>query len=170
MKVNFAEREKWLFFLVVLVAIFYVFFQFIFFPKLESFFSLAQKLNLDKQQLTIYEEKSKALKQLELAPLEQLRAAKTKEKQTIEALQYISHSMSKLNIDLVSIRPRTQEVPVDFAKAIFFDIHFIGSYKNIYSFMEEISDLPILILVDSMIMKKSENADVEVSMVLSVYY
>ena len=165
-----SDREKWLFFLMVLAGLLYVFFQFLYLPKMGEIFSSKRKLVLDQQQLTAYEEKAKVLEKLEMAPLNLLRATKTKEEQTIEALRYISYSLSKLKLDLVSIKPRTQEIPVDFAKAIFFDINFTGQYKDIYGFMKELGDLPILILVDSMNMVQGEPLQVEVLLVLSVYY
>jgi Tfp pilus assembly protein PilO len=170
MKLKFSDRERWLLFATILVVVLYILYQFLYLPKSLELASLNQKLDIEKQQLRMNEEKAKILENLEMAPLEKLRAQKSKEEQTIEALKYISSAVSKLNIDLTSIRPRLSEVTVGSAKSIFFDLNFVGKYNDIYRFMQVLENLPILILVDSMDMSNSGVGLVRVIMVLSVYY
>ena len=170
MKINISERERWLLFVTVLIAVFFVFYYFLYIPKSHEVSSLRQELSGKLLELQTDEQKVKLLESLEIAPVEKLRSHKTKEEQTLEALKYVSQAISRLNLDLISIRPRTEVVDVGAAKAIFFDINFIGYYNDIYRFMQTLENLPILILVDSMEMKKADKAQVNVTMVLSVYY
>lgn len=170
MKLKLSDRERWLLFGTALVLIFYLFYTFLLNPKLSEIDSLNQKagtLNLD---LKVSKEKVKILQSLELLPMEKIRAKKTKEEQTLEALKYITGEISKLDLKLLTLRPRAEERAVGSAKAIYFDLTFTGKYNTIYKYMQALSKLPILILVDSLTMSKSEGPDLSVTMVVSVYY
>ena len=170
MKLKLSDRERWLLFGTLLVVVFYLFYTFLLNPKLTEIDSLNQKnssLNLD---LRVSKEKVRILQSLELLPMEKIRAKKTKEEQTIEALKYITAEISKLDLKLLTLRPRGEERAVGSAKAIFFDLTFSGKYNTIYKFMQAVSRLPILILVDSLTMTKGEGPDLGVTMVVSVYY
>ena len=112
----------------------------------------------------------KLLEALELRPLEKLRSKKTKEEQTIEALRYISLAVSKMDLDLLSIKPRMAEKSIGSAKVIYIDMTFLGRYNTVYRFMQAFEMLPILFLVDSMTMAKTSSKLLRVSMVVSVYY
>jgi len=169
MKMKFSEREQWLLFAAALMAVCYLAYQMFFLPKGMEVFTLSQKLTIESGKLKNFEEKAKVLKTIETAPLEKLRTNKSKERQTIEALRYIAQAVSNLDVDLVSIRPQN-ESSAGSAKTILFNIELYGSYNNIYKFMKTLSDLPILILIDSMNMVRGENSKVNVSLTLSVYY
>ena len=88
----------------------------------------------------------------------------------VEALQHISAIITNLNLDLISIRPHKEEIIVDQAKAILFDVDFIGTYGNVFRFMQALEKLPILILIDSANLKRADKGMVAVSAVLSIYY
>jgi len=171
MKFKLSERERWLLLITILVGAFYIFYSFLFTPLSSETSSLDQKLNSLKLDLRVSEEKAQLLQNLEITPLERLRAKKGKEEQVIEALTYISREVSKLKLNLLSIRPRLQERVVDSAKAIYIDLTFVSKYNDIYKFMQALEKLPILILVDSMSMSKGAEArELNISLVLSVYY
>ena len=171
MKLKLSERERWLLLAAVLLGVFCVFYVFILGPGMTEISSLSSKLNSLKVELKTSEEKAKILQSLELTPLEKLRAKKGKEEQVIEALNYIAKEVSRLNLNLLSIRPRLTEQAVDSAKVIFIDLTFLTRYNTIYKFMQALEKLPILILVDSMTMSRGvEGGDLSVSIVLSVYY
>lgn len=170
MKLKLSDRERWLLFGTALALVFYLFFTFLLNPKLLEIDSLNQKagsLNLD---LKVSKEKVRILQNLELLPMEKIRAKKTKEEQTLEALKYITAEISKLDLKLITLRPRVEERVVGSAKAIYFDLTFTGKYNTIYKYMQSLSKLPILILVDSLTMTKSEGPNLSVTMVVSVYY
>lgn len=170
MKLKLSDRERWLLFGTLLVLVFYIFYTFLLNPKLSDIDSLKQKSNTLNLDLKVSKEKVKILQNLELMPMEKIRAQKTKEEQTIEALKYITEQISKLNLKLLTLKPQGEERAVGSAKAIYFDLTFSGRYNVIYKFMQALSKLPILILVDSLTMTKSETSDLNVTMVVSVYY
>lgn len=170
MKITLSDRERWLLFITMLLIGFYIFFQFLYIPRADEVAILKEKLSKQELQLNTIEQKVKLLEALELRPLEKLRAKKTKEEQTIEALRYISSTISKLDLDLLSIKPHMEEKSVGSAKVIFIDMTFLGKYNTVYRFMQAFEMLPILILVDSMTMTKSGSELLRVSMVVSVYY
>ncbi len=170
MKLKLSEREKWLLFATLVFAVLYLFITFLYGPKAAENDSLKEKLKAQKLDLKTSQDKAKILQSLELTPLENLRSQKTKEEQVIDALQYISKEVSKLQLNLLFIRPRLEERVVDSAKAVFIDLTFTGRYNDIYKFMAALEKLPILILVDSMDMSKTQGPNINVNMVLSVYY
>lgn len=170
MNFKLAEREKLLLYAAgILIFIYFVLNSFLL-AQISEIFKANSMLLHDREQLSIYEKKIEHLKDLEKASIAKVRESKTKEEQTIDAIKYIAGSISSLGLDLVSIKPKGGEVAVGSAKAIFFEIDFVGSYNRAYRFMGELSRLPILILVDSMTMNSSGKGDVRVSIVLSVYY
>ena len=170
MKINISDRERWLLFIIVLLIGFYIFFQFLYVPRADEVGILKARLSKQKLRLNTIEQKVKLLKALELRPLEKLRAKKTKEEQTIEALRYISSTISNLDIDLLSIRPRPEEKSMGSAKVVFIDMTILGRYNTVYRFMQAFEMLPILIMVDSMTMSKTDSNLLKISMVVSVYY
>ena len=153
-----------------IIILCYIFLQFIIVPKAKEIGSLNAKLSSQRQDLKTAKAKESLLKSLEEGTLQKQRLGKTKEEQTIEALQLISKSIATLDLDLVSIRPHPEEVIVETARAILFDVTFIGSYNSIYKFMDELEKLPILILIDSIELKRADKGAVSTSIVLSVYY
>jgi Tfp pilus assembly protein PilO len=170
MKLKLSERERWLLFGTLLALVFYLFYVFLLNPKLSAVDSLNQKLRSLNLDLKVSKEKVKILQSLELLPMEKIRAKKTKEEQTIEALKYLTAEISKLQLKLLTLRPRGEERAVGSAKAIYFDLTFSGKYNTIYKFMQALDKLPILILVDSLTMSKGEGPGLNVAMVVSVYY
>jgi Tfp pilus assembly protein PilO len=171
MKMILSEREKWLLFGSAVAVAYYFFSTFLFLPKMAEIDSLKERIRISQQDLKTSQDKAKVLEKLEVTPLEKLRQKKNKEEQVIDALQYISREVSKLRLNMLSIRPRMEERTVDLAKAVFIDLSFSGRYNDIYKFMSALEKLPILILVDSMEMTKSKTgSDVKVTMILSVYY
>ncbi len=170
MKIKLSERERWLLFVTILTLVFYVFFQYLYAPRSSENDALTERLKMQRLELRTSQEKARILQNLELIPLEKQRAKKSKEEQVIEALQHISLEVSKLKLNMLSIRPRLEEKNVDSAKAVFMDIAFTGRYNVIYKFMSALEKLPILIMVDSMSMKKTETSEINVNMVLSIYY
>ncbi len=170
MKIKLSDRERWLLVATGLVLVLYLFFQFFYLPKSKEIGSLRQKFMSQKRDLATAKVKAELLKSLEEGTLGAQRLKKTKEEQTIEALQHISKIISSLDLDLVSIKPHPEEVAVGAAKAILFDVDFSGSYNNVYKFMQALEKLPILILVDSIDLKRADKGDISVFMILSVYY
>lgn len=170
MKLKLSERERWLLLVTTIVVVFYVFYTFLLTPISTQIGSQQQKLTALKLDLRVAEEKAKLLQKLELLPLQTMRAKKNKEEQVIEALNYISSTISKLDLTLLSIRPRLTEQAVGSAKVIFIDLSFSAGYNKIYQFMGALEKLPILILVDSMTMSRGSGQNLSVSMVVSVYY
>ena len=170
MKITLSERERWLLFVTMLLVGFYIFFQFMYVPRADEATALKDRLGKEELQLNTIEQKVKLLEALELRPLEKLRSKKTKEEQTIEALRYISLAVSKMDLDLLSIKPRMAEKSIGSAKVIYIDMTFLGRYNTVYRFMQAFEMLPILILVDSMTMSKTSSKLLRVSMVVSVYY
>jgi len=170
MKLKLSERERWLLLATTIVVVFYVFYTFLLTPVSTQIGSQQQKLSALKLDLRVAEEKAKLLQKLELMPLQTLRAKRNKEEQVIDALNYISKTISKLDLTLLSIRPRLTEQSVGSAKVIFIDLAFSAGYNKIYQFMGALEKLPILILVDSMTMSRGSGQNLSVSMVVSVYY
>lgn len=170
MKLKIAEKEKWLAFGAAAVVAFLILAQTLFVPIAGRIIDLAQKKAAADKQLKIYKEKEKILEKLEISPLEQARSTKTKEDQTILALRYISQTASKLNLDLVSIKPLNEEKTVQSVKVIYFNVDFSGRYMNIYKFHKALEKLPILMLVDRIEMVRGDKADVRASILLSIYY
>ena len=164
------DREKWLVFATILVLVFYFFFNFLYSPKSAENYKAGEAIKIKKLELNTGLEKLKLLKALEQMPLRTAEAQKSKEDVVIEALQHISREVSKLKLAMSSIRPRLEEKAVESARAVFIDLAFTGNYNTVYRFMSALEKLPVLILVDSMDMTKSEAADVNVTMVLSIYY
>ncbi|MFA4967521.1 MAG: type II secretion system protein GspM [Candidatus Margulisiibacteriota bacterium] len=165
-----SDRERWLLLAVGLLLALYVFSQYLYFPKAGENRALREKLNAKRLDLKISAEKVKILEKLELEPIENVAKRVTKDQQVIAALQYISKEVSKLKLNLQSIRPRLEEKQVDLANTVFFDITFSGRYNEIYKFLSALERLPILILVDSMEISGTDTSDVRVNMILSVYY
>lgn len=170
MKFKIAEREKWLIYGAGAIIALAILAQILFIPLTAQIIDLAQKLAAADKQLSNYKEKEKVLEKLEISPLEQSRSAKTKEDQTILALRYISQTASKLNLDLVSIRPLYEEKMVQSVKVIYFNVDFSGRYANIYKFHKALESLPILILVDKIDMQRGDKADVRAKILMSIYY
>jgi Tfp pilus assembly protein PilO len=164
-----SEREKWLLLATAVFLAFYFFFNLLYSPKAAENYKMGETLKAKKLELNTAQEKIKIFKSMELMPVKKTRA-KGKEEVVVEALQYISREVSKLKLNMMSVRPRLEEKAVDSAKAVFMDLTFVGNYNTIYRFMSALEKLPILILVDSMDMTKSGSVDVKVNMVLSIYY
>lgn len=164
------DREKWLVFATLLVLIFYFFFNFLYTPKAADNYKASEAIKVKRLELNVGYEKLKLLKSLEQMPLRTAEAQKSKEDVVIDALQHISREVSKLKLVMSSIHPRLEEKAVESAKAVFIDLAFTGNYNTVYRFMSALEKLPILILVDSMDMTKSGPTDVNVNMVLSIYY
>jgi len=164
-----SEREKWLLLATMVFVAFYLFFNFLYSPKAADNYKIGETLKAKRLELNTAQEKIKILTSLELMPIKKTRE-RGKEEVVVEALQHISREVSKLKLNMLSIRPRLTEKAVDSANAVFMDLTFVGSYNTIYKFMSALEKLPILILVDSMDMTKSGSVDVKVNMVLSIYY
>jgi len=170
MKINLSERERLLVIIVGLVLVFAFFYWAVFQPKLKEIFILWRQLKEVNLQYKLANEKSLLLKNMEVTPLENLRAKKGKEEQILEALHYIAKEISRLDLNLLSIRPRHEERTVDLAKVVFLELTFTGKYNLIYKFMEALEKLPILIMVDSMAISRGSDSQLSVNMVLAVYY
>ncbi len=170
MNLKLSERERWLAILAVAALAFYFFYSFFHLPISTNIREKRENLKQTERELALSEEKLKLLQSIEEGDLEKFREKKSKQQQTIEAIKYLSDSFNKNGIDLVSIKPRPEEIVVDAAKAIYFDIEFVGTYPSIYRFIKEIDKLPILILVDSIKFKKGDKGKITASMVLSTYY
>lgn len=170
MKINISDRERLLLIIAGLVLVFAFFYWVIFQPKLKEIFTLRQQLKEVNLQYKLANEKSLLLKNMEVTPLEKLRANKGKEEQILEALHYLAKEISRLDLNLLSIRPRNEERTVDLAKVVFLELTFTGKYNPIYKFMSALEKLPILIMVDSMTMSRGSDAQLSVNMLLAVYY
>lgn len=170
MKFKFSERERIIFLASLLVLILYFVCTYLYFPKFNEIAKLSLDLSKMNIELKTVKEKALLLQSLEAGTVEDPRIKKTREEQTIEALKYLSSVISESKLDLISIKPRPEEVIVSSAKAILFDIELIGSYNDVYGFMRHLEKLPILILIDSANLKRGDKSLVVMSVVLSVYY
>lgn len=170
MKIKLSEREKWLLLAAGLLFVAFVFFQYLYLPKSAENYALREKLKNKRLELKTSLEKARILEKLELEPVENLARRVTKDQQVMVALHHISREVAKLKLNLQSIRPRLEEIPVDSAKSVFFDLSFTGKYNDIYKFMAALEKLPILILVDSLEMNGTGSSELRVNMVLSIYY
>ena len=170
MKMKLTEREKWLLLTAGLLFVVYVFFQYLYLPKSAENYSLKEKLKAKRLELKTSQEKTRILEQLELGPVQNAAKRRTKDQQVMAALCYISREVSKLKLNMQSLRPRLEEVQADPVKAVFFDLAFTVKYNEIYKFLAALEKLPILILVDSIQMSGTGSSDLRVNMVLSVYY
>ncbi|MBI5701652.1 type II secretion system protein M [Candidatus Saganbacteria bacterium] len=170
MKIKFSDRERLLLILAGVILVLYFFIQFVYLPKSNEIYKLSRILNKDKEDLRTAKEKEKLLQSLEENPLQKTTAKKTKNEQIVEALKHLSPVITRLKLDLVSMRPRNEEMKIDSANAINFDIEFKASYNNVYKFLKALESLPILILVDSIDLKRIGRGIVAAKFILSVYY
>lgn len=170
MKINLSEREKWLLFAGLAAIVLFIAAQSFYFPIFEKIMPANAELASSKEMIRTSEQKLRTLEKLEILPLENLRANKSKEQQIIEALKYIAKASQDLKIDIIMIKPRQEEKTVNLVKVVFLEVNLIGAYNDLYKLILTLEKLPILILVDSVNMQRGDIHKVNANMVLSVYY
>ncbi|MBU0573909.1 MAG: type II secretion system protein M [Candidatus Margulisbacteria bacterium] len=169
MKFKLSNRERWLIFMTVVMVVLYAFYQFFLSGIFDDISVSSGKLNNLRTELSLTQSKAKILERLELSPLKKLRSLKGREEQTMEALRYISGIISRLGLNLNSVQPSASESVVGSAKAVTILLNMNGSYDQIYRFIKELEQLPILIIAESINLTRTDSG-IAIAISLFVYY
>jgi Tfp pilus assembly protein PilO len=167
--VKLSDREKKLAAITLVVAIFYVFYQFLLTPKWNEITKLNSKLQDARLELNVAEGKVKILKSIEKGETKVPTAFEVPvEERALAVLRAIAQATTKSGLNLLSIRPIMNEDENKFK----FDLVSMGSYQDLYEFLNILRDLEIMVIIDSLRMSGGgvKRPDLSIKMVLTAYF
>jgi len=169
MKIKLSERERWLVFFAVVMAVVYLFYGFLAAPLLNRIGESQKTYRTLRNELIETRGKAKILDSLGGRSLRDVAEQKSREERITEALQYLSSSVTTLKLNLRSIRPSAEERKVGFANATDISLAMTGSYNSLYRFILNLEELPIPIEASSISITGTDGG-IAVDMVVTVYY
>lgn len=168
MAVKLSRRERTLAMIALVSAMFYLFYQFMLIPKLEEADKLkveAKKLRLE---LRVAEQKIRILEQVEkrLGTIEQRQPKKETvevEEGALKVLRALAQTTSRSKLQLNSIKPIIGK-----GNNLRFELLCTGTYLELYSFLEILHGLDILMLIDSLNVtsrgSRADELDIKISL------
>ena len=167
-----SKRERNLVMIALGAAIFYIFYQFLLIPKLDEIGTLAVKADKLRLDLRVTESKIKILEAVEkrfgeMRKEQKPLVAPTEEK-ALEVLRSLSQTTSRSQLKLISIKPMIDEKE----NKMKFELACTGNYQQLYSFLEILHGLKVLVLVDSLGVTggRGPESGLDIKMALTAHY
>ncbi|MBN2057503.1 MAG: hypothetical protein JW782_01730 [Candidatus Saganbacteria bacterium] len=171
MAIKLSKREKTLAMIALGAAMFYVFYQFLLVPKLEETDKLKTEAKKLRLELKVAEQKIKILEQVEkrLGTVEQRqpkREAVEVEEEALKVLRALAQTTSSSKLKLLSIKPIIGK-----GNTLRFELLCTGTYQQLYSFLEILHGLDILMLIDSLNVtsRGSQSGDLDIKVSLTAH-
>lgn len=164
-----SDRERKLAAITLVVAIFYVFYQFLLAPKWNEISKLNSELQDARLELNVAEGKVKILESIKKGGAKAPTAFEVPvEERALAVLRAIAQATTRSGLNLLSIRPIMDEDKNKFK----FDLVSMGSYQDLYEFLRILRDLEIMVIMDSLRMSGGgvKRPDLNIKMVLTAYF
>lgn len=164
---NLNDRENKMMVATTVFVVGYVFYFFLFGPKLEEIGSTRAQLNKAKSQLKVDEAKVRILKTLEKKPVGISQKTLSREQWTLRILSDLSKASSRAGLDLIQIKPNAGE-----GHNIPFNLLSTGYYQSLYDFLKILPTLSVDVVVKSLDIKGggTSKALLNIDMNLEAHY
>lgn len=167
--IKLSEQERLLAIIALGCVIFYVFFQFLIAPKLAESGKLKNRLRERRLDLDVAERKLKILAAIEKSVgLVPERSAAPREEKALEVLKLLSQATDKSGLNLVFVKPLLEEA----GEGLKFNLSCLGSYRELYNFLNILYRLRVLVLIDNLNIVSSGGREpvLDIKVALTAYY